>query len=441
MTAHLPWQRAFSNESWVQLTAHNISWCVTSLDNQGSQNLWATRNDREGKKHRSHDKPRQREKRQGGTSSLTLSVARGAPQTTPPREQRMKGCKSYSPHPKTTPTATEKVVRGKKVTAAAHYCRPGRRETSAGLAAGARCRVRGAGRATPLSSRDCFLLPSSLPSALSSVPGGDAAGRFRGSRVGWARASPPLRGGSEAAPAAPRRPGPARARPPRVLTLRAVVEAVELPVRGQGLQRHRRRSGQQPPDRPWLRRTGLPAPRPRRTPGNGGGGEPGLRGRRRDSAGAALPPLPASLRPPAAPWGRRRSALPRLRESAGRGGGAGRDAPMPAVGRRVRSPLPLTPCSLSRSCWVRQGWPRRHRGFGSFSDFRLGLGTPAQSLWHRLRSSARLLAGGKALPPEAWQTRSRPSASPFWCWRKEAVRGIGPALGRSGAQEELQSSR
>lgn len=74
------------------------------------------------------------------------------------------------------------------------------------------------------------------------------------------------------------------------------------------------------------------------------------------------------------------AAAERERGAGGPRSGAGRDAPMPAVGRRVRSPFPLTPCSLSRSCWVKQGWPRRHRGFGSFPDFRLGLGTPAQSL-------------------------------------------------------------
>lgn len=203
----------------------------------------------------------------------------------------MKGWKSHSPHPKTTPTTRERVVGAKKVTVAAHAGRPGRRGISAGLAAGSGAGSAGdPGRAAPLGSRDCFLLPSSLP-----LPAGMQRGGPGGSRVCSARASP----SSEAAPAAPCRPGPAPPGPPSAGAHSA----------------SRRRGGRTPSPG-----TASPAPSPptpaAAAPDSGARdflpraraarremkaeGEPGLRRRRRDSAGAAPPPLPASLPPPAA---------------------------------------------------------------------------------------------------------------------------------------------
>lgn len=168
----------------------------------------------------------------------------------------MKGWKSHSPTPK-QPRQLRRVVGAKKVTATAHPRRPGRRGVSAragGRGAGQGPRGTRGGRSRSAPATASSSLPPFLPLPAGMQRGGP------GEQVCSARACPR----SEAASAAPRRPGPARprpARPPRALTLRAVVESVELPVRGQGLQRHRRRPRQRPP-LTQAHGTSYPAPAP-----------------------------------------------------------------------------------------------------------------------------------------------------------------------------------
>lgn len=334
MTARLPWQRAFTNESWVQLTACNTSWCDW-ITKEATAKICEPRmrNDREGQKHRPH-KTGSWERREGGTSSLAL-VPHGGHRRRLPRGNRGRRAGKATPPPQNNPGNYGEGGRWEQR-------RSQRPPSPAGPAAGGSALGwgRGAGqgprgsrggrpRSTPATAPSSSL-PSSFP-----IPAGMQRGAPGGSRVCSARTSPR----SEAAPAAPR-----PARPPPPLTLRAVVEAVELPVGGQGLQRHRRRPRQRPPGRPWLRRTGLPAPSPRRTPGNGGGGgawapgeEAGQRWRR-SAAPPCSPPsllpslaasIPPSLRPPLPGVGpaQRRRGWGRARGRPRGAGGAARGGP------------------------------------------------------------------------------------------------------------------
>lgn len=141
-------------------------------------------------------------------------------------KQRMKGWKSHSPIPKQP----------------RRYGEGGGSEEGhggrAGLAAGGSALGwRGGAGQGPRGTRwgDPAQLPLPPPSLLP-LPAGGQRGGPGGAGVPSPRL-PPLPAGSRRTPPAPPRP----ARPPRALTLRAVVQAVELPVRGQGLQRHRRR--------------------------------------------------------------------------------------------------------------------------------------------------------------------------------------------------------
>lgn len=198
----------------------------------------------------------------------------------------------------------ERMVGEKNVTATAHPHRPDRREEhQQGWRPGEGARqvagfphragsVREAGEMTSLSSRP--LPPPSLPfppvtTAMSW--GQEGSGREPGSLQ---PSAPRLCSGSRR-----RAAGPVLAPcAPPSLTLRAVVEAVELPVRREGLQRHRQRPAAAPaPPLTQAHETSCPAPAPHSGKWRRGG-EGSARGRRGEGRAVAHPrPAPPRPRP------------------------------------------------------------------------------------------------------------------------------------------------
>lgn len=292
--------------------------------------------------------PRTRKRRQGGTRSLALPAARGAP-----REQRMKGWKSHSP----TPKQHRQLRRGGwERRRSRRRRRPGRGGISAGLARGAGQGPRGTRWGDPAQLPRPLPAPSSLAPP---APGGQAAGRAGG--AGAAQPAPPP------APSrlSPNAAGPAPPGPPSA--------GAHSASRRPGGRTPSPGTGSPAPSptpvaaaRPPLTQahgTSCPAPAPhagkwRRRGSLGSGEEAGQRWRR----SAATPCFPPSA----------------LGVGTVRGWGAG-EGPAGRDGELAPPAPPSDPRQLQPVVLGEAGPASEAAGFWKLSAFPLGLGTPAQS--------------------------------------------------------------